>query len=226
MSEEAAIETPARPHLQAAHEAAIAANRDHAVYGGMGVIMAVNKSQDPPTGPEEVLRADAVAAVAAIFEYAEVAGWYPELIVIEAIRLHAQRREAEIDAAIASGQGHFTCTDCGTQVWEIPRWYLRCHNCQRERNGQLHTGLLPYDESAIAEHCAAWAEIAVQAFSALTRKGWDYLSTDSEGREEILSDLIGDLGHLARRDGLDPDAIYQRGKNAFADEDQAEPEQD
>jgi hypothetical protein len=58
---------------------------------------------------------------------------------------------------------------------------------------------------------AEWAEEAMQRFRALT--GQD---PEADGREEILSDLLADMLHLARFHGIDPYAVIERGERHYS----------
>lgn len=153
-----------------------------------------------------------------LLELAEGLGWFPELVVIEAIRLHAKHRAAELKEAATTCPSQFDCSACGKQVFDLPWWFRRCQRCQAQRSGRERDGLLPYDAAGVSEFRAVWAEGVVQMFSALTRWDGDYLSSDHEGQEDILADLIGNLCHLAARDGHDTSAVYQLGMAIFEDE--------
>lgn len=55
---------------------------------------------------------------------------------------------------------------------------------------------------------AQWAEIALATFT-------ETVNTD---REDAIADLICDLLHLARQDGLDPESQLERAKSNFTAE--------
>lgn len=58
------------------------------------------------------------------------------------------------------------------------------------------------------------AEIAAKRFAEITGLRWD----KAEGRECAIGDLVGDLMHLARREGFDPQERVDNGIMHFTEE--------
>lgn len=68
---------------------------------------------------------------------------------------------------------------------------------------------------------ADWARAALEAFGQLTGQS-DYFEIKGEERitaiEEIAGDLIGDICHLLRREGINFQEVIQRGLNYHDEE--------
>lgn len=60
---------------------------------------------------------------------------------------------------------------------------------------------------------AAWAREAALVFAKSTG-----LNASADGYEMIIGDLVGDLLHLAKQEGLDPEYILSHGHDHFLSE--------
>ena len=66
---------------------------------------------------------------------------------------------------------------------------------------------------------AAWASAAVETFRAVCRGS---PLDDRDGMQEAIGDLLADILHLARQEGLDPEAMINTGRMHFEAEESEE----
>jgi hypothetical protein len=162
--------------------------------------------------------ADLAEAIACILHLAEAAEHPLHQVVTAAISAHAHQRAAEIEFVECVGVRLNKCRYCGERVDEVMRWFEPCARC-RYGNGLYPVNDSMSDDPAEQNEARAdWAESATQTFASLTRWGWDFITSDVEGQDEILGDLFGDLRHLAKRLGLDPEELAERGRGSFEEE--------
>jgi hypothetical protein len=162
--------------------------------------------------------ADLAEAIASFLHLAEAIGLELQGVVTAAIRAHAHQRAAEIEFIENVGVRLNVCRYCGEGVDEVLRWFEPCARCRYSEGIYPKNDGMPDDPTEQNETRADWAEAAAQTFASLTRWGWDFITSDTEGQDEILGDLFGDLRHLAKRLGLDPEELAERGKGSFEEE--------
>lgn len=168
----------------------------------------------PPHKIEDQARAgDFAEAIACILHLAEAAGHKLHQVATAAIGTHARQRAAEIEFVENVGVRLNQCRYCGEGVDETLRWFEPCARC-RYQNGMYPEPVEAPDNDDRAD----WAAAAAQTFASLTRWGWDFVTAEPEGQDEILGDLFGDLRHLAKRLDLDPDDLVERGRSYFEEE--------